>query len=178
MIGTFSMVLVFTMLKEAYEDYQRYKSDRELNNRQSQRMNYDMQTFDKCQWAEIKVGDIVKIEKDEEIPADLLLVSAPKDIVFVSTMNLDGETNLKDRELVTNTIKDSGLAQFSGTIEADAPNPNLDVWEGQLRSGQLGGKAKVCSPKNLLLRGCTLKNTPYCFGVCIYVGNQTKIMMN
>ena len=35
MIGTFSMVLIFTMLKEAYEDYQRYKSDRELNNRES-----------------------------------------------------------------------------------------------------------------------------------------------
>jgi len=117
------------------------------------------------------------VEKDEEIPADLLLVSAPKDIVFVSTMNLDGETNLKDRELVTNTVKDSKLVQFSGSIEADAPNPNLDVWEGQLKSRQLG-KAKVCSPKNLLLRGCTLKNTPYCYGVCIYVGNQTKIMMN
>jgi len=35
MIGTFSMVLIFTMLKEAYEDYQRYKSDSELNNRDS-----------------------------------------------------------------------------------------------------------------------------------------------
>ena len=33
MIGTFAMVLFFTMLKEAYEDFQRYKSDRELNNK-------------------------------------------------------------------------------------------------------------------------------------------------
>ena len=47
----------------------------------------------------MKVGDIVRVEKDEEVPADLLLIKAPKDIVFVSTMNLDGETNLKDREL-------------------------------------------------------------------------------
>lgn len=31
MIGTFASVLFFTMLKEAYEDFQRYKSDRELN---------------------------------------------------------------------------------------------------------------------------------------------------
>lgn len=35
MIGTFSLVLIFTMLKEAYEDFQRYKSDNELNNRAS-----------------------------------------------------------------------------------------------------------------------------------------------
>jgi hypothetical protein len=33
MIGTFAAVLVFTMLKEAFEDFQRYKSDRELNNK-------------------------------------------------------------------------------------------------------------------------------------------------
>ena len=31
MIGTFAAVLFFTMLKEAYEDYQRYKSDKEMN---------------------------------------------------------------------------------------------------------------------------------------------------
>lgn len=33
MIGTFAAVLFFTMLKEAYEDFMRYRSDRELNNR-------------------------------------------------------------------------------------------------------------------------------------------------
>ena len=177
MIGTFSMVLIFTMLKEAYEDYQRYKSDRELNNRGSQRLNYESQAFEGCRWADIRVGDIVRVEKDQEIPADLLLVSAPKDIVFVSTMNLDGETNLKDRELVTSSITPDRLSRFSGYADIDKPNPNLDIWEGRLDSKQLG-KARPCSPKNLLLRGCTLKNTPYCFGICLYVGNQTKIMMN
>ena len=64
MIGTFSMVLIFTMLKEAYEDYQRYKSDRELNNRGSQRLNYESQAFEGCRWADIRVGDIVRVEKD------------------------------------------------------------------------------------------------------------------
>lgn len=33
MIGTFAMVLFFTMLKEAYEDYQRHKQDKEVNNK-------------------------------------------------------------------------------------------------------------------------------------------------
>lgn len=35
--------------------------------------------------------------KNEEVPADLLICHAQKDIVFVSTMNLDGETNLKEK---------------------------------------------------------------------------------
>ena len=132
MIGTFTLVLVFTMLKEAYEDYQRAKSDRELNNRSSQRLSHDTKAFEQCKWADIKVGDIVKVEKDQEIPADLLLVSAPKDIVFVSTMNLDGETNLKDRELACNTVKDDKVVRFTGKVDLDTPNPNLDIWEGKL----------------------------------------------
>jgi hypothetical protein len=35
MIGTFASVLIFTMLKEAYEDIQRFKSDNEMNNRKT-----------------------------------------------------------------------------------------------------------------------------------------------
>ena len=92
-------------------------------------------------------------------------------------MNLDGETNLKDRELATSKIQGNSLVKFTGKIDLDKPNPNLDVWEGNLHS-KLLGKAQPCSTKNLLLRGVTLKNTPYCFGICLYVGNQTKIMMN
>jgi phospholipid-transporting ATPase len=39
MIGTFAAVLVFTMLKEAYEDFQKYKADKEMNSRQSKRLD-------------------------------------------------------------------------------------------------------------------------------------------
>ena len=41
MIGTFAAVLFFTMLKEAYEDYQRYKSDLQINARQTYVHNPD-----------------------------------------------------------------------------------------------------------------------------------------
>lgn len=34
------------------------------------------------------------------------------------------------------------------------------------------------SIKNLLLRGCYLRNTDYCIGLVIYVGKQSKIMKN
>ena len=35
--------------------------------------------------------------KDMEFPADLLLLSSQKDIIYVDTMNLDGENNLKEK---------------------------------------------------------------------------------
>jgi len=65
-------------------------------------------------WSEIKTGDIVRVNKDEEIPADMLLVAAPKEVVFVSTMNLDGETNLKDKEIALKGIKEEKLNEFKG----------------------------------------------------------------
>ncbi len=67
----------------------------------------------------MKVGDIVRVEKDEEVPADLLLIKAPKDIVFVSTMNLDGETNLKDRELALTSLGGIPLQDFNGSVICD-----------------------------------------------------------
>ena len=52
-------------------------------------------------WCDIKMGDILEVKKDEVFPTDMLLLYAendkeePVDIIFVDTMNLDGETNLK-----------------------------------------------------------------------------------
>ena len=110
------MMLLVTMLKEAYEDSQRARSDREMNTRKSKVLNTETRVFEECLWANIKLGDIVRVEKDEEIPADLLLINSVKDIVFVSTMNLDGETNLKDKELVLDTVTTDKLPDFQGEV--------------------------------------------------------------
>jgi len=107
MIGTFSAVLVFTMIKEAVEDFQRYKADQEMNSRPSKVLDIKTGACVDCKWEDIHIGDIVRVEKDQEVPADLLLINAPKDVVFVSTMNLDGETNLKDRELALTSVPEN-----------------------------------------------------------------------
>jgi phospholipid-transporting ATPase len=176
MIGTFAMVLFFTMLKEAYEDYQRYKSDLEMNNRKTKVLNQSLEAEDsqdiEKSWAEIRPGDIVRVEEGDEVPADLLLVHAAdnKDVVFVSTMNLDGETNLKDREIpqyfTTQTLKQ--VQEMSGHVECDEPNANLDQWEGRFEGDDQ--EPQIASIKNLLLRGVTLKNVEYAYGICLYVG--------
>ena len=116
MLLTFSAVLFFTMLKEAYEDSQRYKSDRELNNRPTRYYDYLKRKTIECEWSNVKVGQIIKVKKDEEIPADLLIIMAPKDVVFISTMNLDGETNLKERTLPFDSIKPDNIFEFAGSI--------------------------------------------------------------
>jgi len=50
------------------------------------------------------MGDILQINKNESFPTDMVLLYAEKepevstDIIFIETMNLDGETNLKPRK--------------------------------------------------------------------------------
>ena len=56
---------------------------------------------------EIEVGCLVKVHEGENFPCDLILVqsSLSKGISYVETKNLDGETNLKQKNAHEELIK-------------------------------------------------------------------------
>ena len=76
-------------------------SDRQVNNKKANVFDLKQRKIVSKKWGEIKMGDILEIKKDHDLPSDIMLLYAeneaqePVDIVFVDTMNLDGETNLK-----------------------------------------------------------------------------------
>lgn len=199
MIGTFSGVLIFTMLKELFEDYYRMKSDRQINNSKTTIFNYETNKFQQVAWKDVKQGDIIQIKKDESFPADILFLHSKTDVIFVDTMNLDGETNLKPKVLASRdmieVIQDTGLQKgdndnelpeydlsklkdLKGTIDCEFPNENLEQWDANLRLD--GGDEKPSNLKinNLLLRGCFLRNIEFALGIVVYMGKETKIMKN
>jgi P-type E1-E2 ATPase len=55
--------------------------------------------FMTLKWSQLKVGQIVKVVKDQYFPADLILLNSddPQGICFIETKNLDEETNLKSK---------------------------------------------------------------------------------
>ncbi|VDK54966.1 unnamed protein product [Cylicostephanus goldi] len=67
------------------------------------------------------------------------------------------------------------ISKFQGEIVCEAPNNNLNRFQGKLI---WQGKEYPIINENILLRGCILKNTRWCYGLVIFAGKDTKLMMN
>uniref|UniRef100_A0A8C8FI70 Phospholipid-transporting ATPase n=1 Tax=Oncorhynchus tshawytscha TaxID=74940 RepID=A0A8C8FI70_ONCTS len=89
------------------------------------------------------------------------------------------ETNLKVKQALTVTgkLEDSveKLANFNGEVRCEPPNNRLDKFTGTLT---LKGETYSLDNERILLRGCTLRNTQWCFGLVIFGGPDTKLMQN
>ncbi|XP_035810461.2 probable phospholipid-transporting ATPase IM isoform X1 [Amphiprion ocellaris] len=172
------LVLVITAVKDATDDYFRHKSDQQVNNRQSQVLIRGSLQNEK--WMNVRVGDIIKLENNQFVAADILLLcsSEPYGLCYIETAELDGETNLKVRQALTVTSdlgSISKLMDFDGEVICEPPNNKLDKFTGTLYWRD--NKYPLDNEK-MLLRGCVLRNTEWCFGIVIFAGLQTKLMQN
>jgi magnesium-transporting ATPase (P-type) len=145
------LVLSVTALKDGYEDYKRYLSDKETNNIKYSifRNGY----VDLIPSKDINCGDVVILQKGDKIPADLLLIgsSSEEGTCYIETSDLDGETNLKRR---------TALSQFSGIrsldellrvkciIHCEQPNDNLASFDGSI-SIQISKKTNKIEEKEV-----------------------------
>ena len=94
------LVLSLTMMKEAYEDYQRFIKDKEINS--AQFTIFNQKGTETKQSSELEVGDIVQVSLGENVPADCLILKSltEKSSAFIKTDQLDGETDWKLRKAV------------------------------------------------------------------------------
>ncbi|KAJ5066837.1 putative phospholipid-transporting atpase [Anaeramoeba ignava] len=172
-------VLAITAIREAYEDIQRHKTDKKINN--SPASIFRNGQFLQVKWRDIQVGDIVKITNGEFIPADVVVISSsePMGMCYIDTCNLDGETNLKIHQSLKETahIKThEDCSNFLGnSIECELPNNRLYRFEGTLT---MNNSQHSLAHKQIILRGCSLRNTKWILGVIVYTGRETKLMKN
>ena len=149
-------------------------------------------SFKKGYWKNVQVGDFVRIFSNEQVPADIVILATSDQDggCFVETKNLDGETNLKPRVALRcgreiRHPRDCEQAEFF--IDSEPPHTNLYQYEGTVKWQQRSRTDHDADPtdmvepitiSNLLLRGCSVKNTKWVLGVVLFTGRETKIMLN
>lgn len=181
-IGPLILVLLVSAAKELVEDYKRKTSDKSLNNSKARVLRGS--SFQETKWINVAVGDIVRVESEEPFPADIVLLasSEPEGLCYIETANLDGETNLKIKQAIPETcvmVSSSDLSRLGGKLRSEQPNSSLYTYEATLTVAAGGGEKELpLQPDQLLLRGATLRNTPWIHGVVVFTGHETKLMRN
>ncbi|KAJ8390575.1 hypothetical protein AAFF_G00101810 [Aldrovandia affinis] len=172
-------VITVTAIKQGYEDWLRHKADNEVN-KYPVTVLEDGKSPCRKDSEKIKVGDVIEVAAEETFPCDLILLQSSRDdeTCFVTTANLDGESNHKTHYTVPDTEKD--LESLNATIVCEQPQPDLYKFVGRMHIYRDGQETAVRSlgPENLLLKGATLKNTKRIHGVAVYTGMETKMALN
>ncbi|XP_040274842.1 phospholipid-transporting ATPase VD [Bufo bufo] len=174
------VVLTIIAIKDGLEDYRKHKLDKVINHLLARVHCRKEKKYVECYWKDVTVGNFLKLQCDEIIPADMILLhSSDLDgICHIETSSLDGESNLKQRQVAKGYVMDWELdpEMFSSKIQCEAPNSDLGRFKGYLSRSE---QEKIgLSEQNLLLRGCTVRNTEAVVGIVVYAGHDTKTMLN
>ena len=102
-------------------------------------------TFKAVEWQHVQVGNILKLKRNENVPADCVFLASRTDDIdspetcYVQTAQLDGETNLKLKQAVNKTVAyfvdDAAATRFRGMLTCEAPNANFNRFVGTIRMG-------------------------------------------
>jgi phospholipid-transporting ATPase len=133
-VGRFSTIvplvgtICFSVLRETLEEHDRHAADRKVNQRPTRVLRGGAFVSICC--CDLKVGDVVRVEQHEQLPADLAILSTAREegLCYMDTSILDGETNLKMRQAVgavTQQWQTAAQLQVArGYIDFDAPSPS------------------------------------------------------
>ncbi|THU71065.1 hypothetical protein C4D60_Mb08t31600 [Musa balbisiana] len=147
-----SLVLLVSLIKEAFEDWKRLQNDNSINNTAVDVLQG--QNWESMPWRKLQVGDIVRVKQDGFFPADLLFLAStnPDGVCYIETANLDGETNLKIRKALEKTwdyLAPEIADKFKGEIQCEQPNNSLYTFTGNLI---IESQTLPLSPNQILLR--------------------------
>lgn len=173
-----AFILVVTAIREGYEDFNRLRADHKANNKKYMVLQTDG-TKKECRSRDLLAGDIVYLEKNSTLPADVLLLKTAleESLCFVETAQLDGESNLKQLKAIkeTNNMKEEDFCRLRGTVECEEPHPLFYTFHARLR---INDNTYALDTKQLLLRGTFIRNTPWVYGVIVYAGSDSKLSLN
>jgi phospholipid-translocating ATPase len=186
-------VICVTAAKQGYEDFLRYRADNMVNKSMVTVIRDDVEKDIRCE--DITPGDLVKVSRDCDIPCDLVLLkSSDNGKCFITTANLDGETNLKTL-IIPKGLPDYDINKMKtlGMIECELSHTDLYVFNGRIELPETINRISVIPTdmelqtglhniplmaENLMLRGSRMKNTEWAIACAVYCGANTKLALN
>ncbi|ELU39138.1 phospholipid-transporting ATPase, putative [Rhizoctonia solani AG-1 IA] len=174
-IAPLSLVLLASAFKEISEDlvrilfnsqasypFKRHQSDSELNSRTCQVLDPNTVSFVPRAWKDVRVGDLIRYVIDPR-HTDPILIRAPR---------LESDDFIPQASHQTAHLTSAAaFARLAGHLRSEQPNNSLYTYEGTL---ELSGQKIPMSPDQLLLRGAQMRNTPWCYGLVVFTGHETK----
>ncbi|XP_053993242.1 phospholipid-transporting ATPase IB-like isoform X2 [Hylaeus volcanicus] len=175
--------------KETYETEQLLQRQRTNKHTITKFVNQGL--LEEAVWEDVKVGDILYLQDGDKIPADMVLLGCPNEggVVYVETASLDGETNLKIKQCVSESLTfisnltENALKRcqnLRGFVKCTSLDASLDSINGFIylhNNGIKKEKINITS-KQFILRGCCLRNTQWVIGIVVFTGFDTKAMQS
>ncbi|EDW76123.1 uncharacterized protein Dwil_GK14835, isoform A [Drosophila willistoni] len=180
--GPLGFVLMVTICREAVDDLRRHQRDHEVNSQKYKRLSAtNGNGYELVPSSKLKVGDIIIVEKNERVPADLILLrtSDRSGSVFVRTDQLDGETDWKPRLAVPYTQKlnrDAELHSIDASFYVEKPQNDIHSFIATFCMTD-GSEDTGLSVENTLWAN-TVVAAGTATGIVIYTGCETRSVMN
>ena len=168
------------MGREALDDLARRRRDNEANSESYQVIGQTKAIRSR----DLKVGDLIKVYKDQRVPADIMLLRTGDGTgeAFIRTDQLDGETDWKLRTSlgVTQTLSDdNALLSQDFTLVAEPPMRDIHKFSGKLVQSSTDPQQEYgVSIDNMMWANSVLASGPYIVGVVVYSGIETRQAQN
>ena len=173
------------MIFELVADLKRYQSDKKYNEHTVTKVSHerDKVVLNIIRSDELKVGDILKLNNGEMVPADCLVLSTGEinGMCYISTETLDGELNLKPKLSPTITqgkLKDLVLNNSKIDLSYINPDRGIYTFNGLMSHLETSETHNELELKNFIPRGAVLKNSEDVYVCVLYTGPDTKLVLN
>ncbi|KAM9384366.1 putative phospholipid-transporting ATPase IIB isoform 2-T2 [Pholidichthys leucotaenia] len=174
-------VLAVTVVREAVDEVRRYRRDKEMNSQLYSKLTVRGKIQVKS--SDIQVGDLIIVEKDQRIPADMIFLrtSEKNGACFIRTDQLDGETDWKLKVAVACTQRLPAVGDlFSIKAYVYAQKPQLDIhsFEGNFTREDVDPQIHESLSIENTLWASTVVSSGTVIGVVIYTGKETRSVLN
>jgi magnesium-transporting ATPase (P-type)/class 3 adenylate cyclase len=180
------IIIVFQIICDLYTFFRIYQNDLKTNSQTANIYDMEHRCFVTATWSDIRVGHIIKVNKDEIVPADIVILET-MDSHHTCDVDVSAITGVFDSFMIKKSCTDTQtpsiktikfneyVKNIKGMLKYEEPNSNINSFNARLKLESFP-RASDITEENFVMRGSTVKNIRCIYGLVVYTGMETKIM--